>query len=56
MMISQGTIPVMDPKINGKPWPLPGLSYFSCRAPKNIIDALTEKIPTSAAKSDTPVS
>ena len=46
----------MLPMMKGRPLPFPGVSYFSCKAPKKIIEAFTAKIPASAAKSDTPVS
>jgi len=49
-------MPVIEPMMNGRPWPLPGSSYFSCSAPKKIIEAFTAKIPVRAAKPDTPVS
>ncbi len=52
-MINHGTIPDMQPKINGS-MPPPGCSYFSCSQPNRIIDALTPKMAMRAATSEMP--
>jgi len=54
-MTIHGTIPVMDPNTKGKKPPLPGRSYFSCRAPNIIMETLTAKIENRAAISVIPV-
>ena len=50
-----GIIPPKLPNQNGSQLGLPGFSYFSCKAPKSIMQALMPKIASRAAISLMPV-
>jgi hypothetical protein len=55
-MHSQGTMPAMQPKVNGSQPRPPGSSYRSCNQPNRIIEVFTPTRARSAATSAIPTS